>query len=40
MTASAMDEVSLDFLVEVLKVPFVKIGSGDANNVLLLEKVR
>ncbi|KAH8382172.1 hypothetical protein KR009_002116 [Drosophila setifemur] len=36
-TASAMDECSLDFLVD-LKVPFIKIGSGDANNFLLLKK--
>ncbi|KAH8358484.1 hypothetical protein KR093_000457 [Drosophila rubida] len=36
-TASAMDEQSLDFLVE-LKVPFIKIGSGDANNFPLLIK--
>ncbi|XP_011210164.2 sialic acid synthase isoform X1 [Bactrocera dorsalis] len=36
-TASAMDEISLDFLNE-LNVPFIKIGSGDANNVLLLRK--
>ncbi|XP_029408150.2 sialic acid synthase isoform X2 [Bactrocera dorsalis] len=32
-----MDEISLDFLNE-LNVPFIKIGSGDANNVLLLRK--
>ena len=37
-SASAMDESSLDFLVQ-LGVPFIKIGSGDANNFLLLEKV-
>ncbi|CAH1155220.1 unnamed protein product [Phaedon cochleariae] len=36
-TASAMDPISLDFLIRI-KVPFVKIGSGDANNFLLLEK--
>ncbi len=36
-SASAMDESSLDFLVQ-LGVPFIKIGSGDANNFLLLEK--
>ncbi|XP_017041112.1 sialic acid synthase [Drosophila ficusphila] len=36
-TASAMDERSLDFLVE-LKVPFIKIGSGDANNFPLINK--
>merc|ERR1719189_1132974 len=39
LTASAMDPVSFDALVDVLKVPFVKIGSGDSNNPLLLEKV-
>jgi len=36
-SASAMDEVSLDFLVQ-LQVPFLKIGSGDANNFAMLEK--
>ncbi|XP_001358036.4 sialic acid synthase [Drosophila pseudoobscura] len=36
-TASAMDELSLDFLAD-LKVPFIKIGSGDANNFPLLKK--
>ncbi|XP_053961465.1 sialic acid synthase [Anastrepha ludens] len=36
-TASAMDEISLDFL-QAIKVPFIKIGSGDANNVLLLSR--
>ncbi|XP_017026907.1 sialic acid synthase [Drosophila kikkawai] len=36
-TASAMDERSLDFLLE-LNVPFIKIGSGDANNFPLLKK--
>ena len=39
LTASAMDPVSFDVLVDDLNVPFVKIGSGDANNPLLLEKV-
>ena len=39
LTASAMDPVSFDILVDDLNVPFVKIGSGDANNPLLLEKV-
>ncbi|XP_046385236.1 sialic acid synthase [Ischnura elegans] len=34
-TASAMDEVSLQFL-HSLNVPFIKIGSGDANNYQLL----
>ncbi|XP_022220065.2 sialic acid synthase [Drosophila obscura] len=36
-TASAMDGLSLDFLAD-LKVPFIKIGSGDANNFPLLKK--
>ncbi|XP_065354546.1 sialic acid synthase [Calliphora vicina] len=36
-TASAMDEVSLQQL-DAIKVPFIKIGSGDANNFPLLEK--
>ncbi|KAH8295439.1 hypothetical protein KR018_011084 [Drosophila ironensis] len=36
-TASAMDEPSLEFLAD-LNVPFIKIGSGDANNFLLLKK--
>ncbi|XP_017000429.3 sialic acid synthase [Drosophila takahashii] len=36
-TASAMDEISLQFLVD-LNVPFIKIGSGDANNFPLLKK--
>lgn len=36
-TASAMDPVSFDFIVN-LKVPFVKIGSGESGNVMLLEK--
>ncbi|CAB3239853.1 unnamed protein product [Arctia plantaginis] len=35
-TASAMDMVSFDFLVN-MKVPFVKIGSGDSNNLLFLK---
>ena len=39
LTASSMDPVSFDILVDDLNVPFVKIGSGDANNPLLLEKV-
>ena len=38
MTASAMDMTSVDFLVQ-LGVPFIKIGSGDSNNMLMLEKV-
>ncbi|XP_022660290.1 sialic acid synthase-like [Varroa jacobsoni] len=37
MSASAMDEVALDFLVE-LGVPFIKIGSGDSNNLRLIHK--
>lgn len=36
-SASAMDLKSLEFLVK-LDVPFIKIGSGDANNFLLIEK--
>ncbi|XP_073996840.1 N-acetylneuraminic acid synthase isoform X2 [Rhodnius prolixus] len=36
-TASAMDPISLDFLLS-LSVPFIKIGSGDADNILLIEK--
>lgn len=32
-----MDAVSLDFLHNI-NVPFIKIGSGDANNLLLIEK--
>lgn len=39
MTASAMDPVSVDVLIDILKVPFIKIGSGDSNNPFLLEKV-
>ncbi|XP_050307657.1 sialic acid synthase isoform X2 [Anthonomus grandis grandis] len=37
LTASAMDEVSLKFL-EDIKVPFIKIGSGDSNNLFLIEE--
>ncbi|KAF6211766.1 hypothetical protein GE061_012281 [Apolygus lucorum] len=36
-TASAMDPVSLEFLI-TLKVPFIKIGSGDSDNLLLIEE--
>ncbi|BET01859.1 sialic acid [Nesidiocoris tenuis] len=36
-TASAMDPVSLDFLIS-LDVPFVKIGSGDSDNLPLIEE--
>lgn len=36
-TASAMDIQSVQDLND-LNVPFIKIGSGDANNILLLEK--
>ncbi|XP_071448944.1 N-acetylneuraminate-9-phosphate synthase [Hetaerina americana] len=36
-TASAMDEVSLQ-LLHSMDVPFIKIGSGDANNYQLLRK--
>lgn len=35
-SASAMDLKSLEFLVDI-NVPFIKIGSGDANNLLLIE---
>ncbi|XP_060525875.1 sialic acid synthase [Cylas formicarius] len=35
--ATPMDCASLDFLVGI-SVPFIKIGSGDANNFVLLEK--
>lgn len=35
-TASAMDCVSLDFLHSI-NMPFMKIGSGDSNNLLLIE---
>ncbi|XP_003746203.1 sialic acid synthase [Galendromus occidentalis] len=37
MTASAMDQTALDFL-ESLEVPFIKIGSGDSNNMRLIGK--
>lgn len=36
-TASAMDLKSLKFLIEI-KVPFIKIGSGDADNFILIEE--
>lgn len=36
-TASAMDVKSLEFLISI-NVPFIKIGSGDANNFILIEK--
>ena len=32
-----MDETALDFL-ESLKVPFIKLGSGDSNNLRLIKK--
>ena len=32
-TASAMDIPSANFLLRELKVPFLKVGSGDSNNV-------
>lgn len=38
-SASAMDEVSYFVLRDQLKLPFIKIGSGDANNYLMLEKI-
>ncbi|KAL1123008.1 hypothetical protein AAG570_003332 [Ranatra chinensis] len=37
LTASAMDPVSLDFL-DSIGVPFIKIGSGDADNEILLRR--
>ena len=37
-TASAMDPVSAEFL-DSINVPFIKIGSGDSNNLPLLAKV-
>ena len=37
-TASGMDTPSLEFLHE-MKVPFLKIGSGDINNILMFERV-
>ncbi|XP_025831411.1 sialic acid synthase [Agrilus planipennis] len=36
-TASAMDLVSLHYLNSI-EVPFIKIGSGDANNFILIEE--
>ncbi|XP_077380192.1 N-acetylneuraminate-9-phosphate synthase-like [Festucalex cinctus] len=35
-TASAMDEMAVEFLHEI-KVPFIKVGSGDTNNFPYLE---
>ncbi|XP_026687272.1 sialic acid synthase [Diaphorina citri] len=35
-TASAMDQVSFDFLLSA-NVPFIKIGSGDSNNIPLIK---
>ena len=37
-TASAMDPVSAEFL-DSISVPFIKIGSGDSNNLPMLRKV-
>ncbi|XP_044736941.1 sialic acid synthase [Chrysoperla carnea] len=37
LTASAMDINSVDILCDQLNVPFLKIGSGDANNFPLIE---
>lgn len=37
-TASAMDINSVDFLTDVIKVPWLKIGSGDVNNYPLIKK--
>ena len=39
LTASAMDIPSVDDLVSKLRVPFLKIGSGDSNNPLMLGHV-
>ena len=36
-SASGTDEASIDFLVDRLKLPFLKIGSGDVNNLPLIE---
>ena len=36
-TASAMDVQSLHFL-QSIRVPFIKIGSGDSNNLIFIEK--
>lgn len=36
-TASAMDSISLNFLHSI-EVPYIKIGSGDSNNLLLIEE--
>lgn len=36
-TASGMDEASLRFLAKELCVPFLKIGSGDSNNLPMFE---
>ncbi|XP_028128849.1 sialic acid synthase [Diabrotica virgifera virgifera] len=37
LSASAMDMKSLEFLISS-EVPFIKIGSGDANNFILIER--
>ena len=37
-TASAMDPVSAQFLEE-LDVPFVKVGSGDADNLSMIAEI-
>lgn len=39
MIASAMDSASVDVVIDTFKMPFIKIGSGDSNNPILLEKV-
>lgn len=36
-SASAMDLVSLKYLIS-LKLPFIKIGSGDVNNIFMIEE--
>lgn len=37
-SASGMDETSIDFLAEELRVPFLKVGSGDVNNLRLIKR--
>ncbi|XP_074593299.1 N-acetylneuraminic acid synthase [Brevipalpus obovatus] len=37
-TASAMDTESIDFLMDRMQVPWLKIGSGDVDNFPLIEK--
>eukprot|EP00118_Oscarella_pearsei_P026989 m.310628 g.310628 ORF g.310628 m.310628 type:complete len:354 (+) comp53289_c0_seq1:16-1077(+) len=37
--ASGMDQAAADFLLDDLKMPFLKVGSGDTNNLPYLEHV-